>query len=66
MKKEKTIKMTVDGDLVKRADGKSDLKLEYRLKEGKGRRTVDHGLYTEIISYEQLLEIQKRHKKGAA
>ena len=33
MKFEKTIKMTVDGDLVKRADGKSDLKLEYRLRE---------------------------------
>lgn len=66
MKFEKMIKMTVDGDLVKRADGKSDLKLEYRLKERNGRHVINHGLFTEIIPYEQLLEIQKRQKRRSA
>ena len=66
MQFEKTVKMTVDADLVKRKDGKKNLQLKYILEEGKGRHLVKHGLYSEIVPYEKLLEIQKQNKRRSA
>lgn len=60
MKFEKILKMSVDAVTVKRQDGKTDLKLNYSLEEGKGKRMKCHESYAEIIPYEKLCEIQKR------
>lgn len=62
MRLEKKLTMTVDAVLVKRPDGKKDLKLEYILDEGK----VNYGHDITIIPYEQLLEIQKQKKRRSA
>ena len=66
MRREKTLTMTVDAVLVKRPDGKKDLKLEYILDDGKGKHHVNYGHDITIIPYEQLLEIQKQKKRRSA
>ncbi len=66
MKLEKTVKMTVDAVKVERQDGKKDLKLRYSLEESSDNQLISHGVYTEMIPYEQLLEIQKQSKRRSA
>ena len=66
MRLKKTLTMTVDAVLMKRLDGKNDLKLEYILEEGKGKQYVNYGHDITIIPYEQLLEIQKQKKRRSA